>query len=291
VALQALLELPEETAHRLKALAMGVDTTFDFMVATQEYEDLKPLLARFGEEKLCSQRVHEACRVIDELLAPAPEGGPPEMWQMAKREIPAGWPPQAAMMLKLCARVVELALELTAKCSRAERVAASEDDEAEGSLADVHAANLLFPLLTNCLHAVSKRSPDTRKHPSSNALQQARTLSNALQQARTLSSDTLQRVLGKRVFHSNCRFGGVLADVCCPVRACASAVVQRASLEVAKARRVARCVACVGLPHERVAAVATAAAHRARQRRSQVQARAACPRPAGDAPRRPKQPA
>ena len=50
---------------------------------------------RFGDEKLCSTRMQEACRVVDELLgiaeAPRGDGSQPQLWQLGNREQVSLW--------------------------------------------------------------------------------------------------------------------------------------------------------------------------------------------------------
>lgn len=113
----------------------------------------RSLLPRFGEDKLCRQRTNEAFQIIDELLAPI-DDEPPELWQIARRDVPNGWAPQAGMMLRLCSRVLELGCELAAKASRREQAINDDSDEAACLPSDLHCANFLLPLLSHALHAL-----------------------------------------------------------------------------------------------------------------------------------------
>ena len=89
--LSELLELPYVAAAQLRHHACHSTTLNEFLLAcaghAPTYEEIKPVLPRFGDEKLCTARMHEAFRVVDELLGPNPNGEPAELWQMARREL------------------------------------------------------------------------------------------------------------------------------------------------------------------------------------------------------------
>ena len=151
--LSEMLEAPLPAVARLKHLV----TNFEGLSAIAEQltaadEAIKPLFIRIASESTAQQRTQDACVLIDELFAPVKrENTFPELWQLCKREPPNSWPSQSSLTFRLCARIVELSCELALKCSQREQAASTGRDDAPPVAADLHAANLLVPLLTHAL--------------------------------------------------------------------------------------------------------------------------------------------
>jgi len=68
------------------------------------------------------------------------------------------WPSHAQLALRLCMRILDLACELTAKCSLREQLATAgvdgDDVEATACAADLHPASLLMPMLSQALQSL-----------------------------------------------------------------------------------------------------------------------------------------
>ena len=115
---------------------------------------LLALTRLIADDELAEQRYLEVRAVIDAFLAPlsGEQQQWPQLWQMAEREPPADWPPHAQLALRLCARVLKLAIDLVVECNQRE---ATCTPEGRSSLAaDLHPAQFLLPLLTRALCSV-----------------------------------------------------------------------------------------------------------------------------------------
>ena len=146
----------------LELSSAGRDTSSNSPNPSSPFADAAMLVAellfermplKLNDEKLCQQRVTEACTIIDELFAPM-NGAFPELWLLARREPPASWPAHSTLIFRLVTRIVRLACELAVKCSAREQLVASGDEDAPADPADTHAAHFLMALL---LHAIDCR--------------------------------------------------------------------------------------------------------------------------------------
>ena len=78
-----------------------------------------------------------------------------ELWQMSSRKPAADWPPYAQLAFRLCTKVLSVACELVAKSSQRSQMESAADSEAPCVPSDLHAANLLFPMLARTLQATA----------------------------------------------------------------------------------------------------------------------------------------
>ena len=118
--------------------------------------ELQQLLPAISEDAAVEDRVLGACAVIDALFKPV-DGHYPELWHMASRSEPAGaaWKPYQKLVFELCTTIIRLSCGVVATCSQREQMqAAGGGREAAIVPADVHASNLLQPLLVRALCAV-----------------------------------------------------------------------------------------------------------------------------------------
>ena len=149
--LMDLLDASSAVCARFKKLVNAAESVSDLFLAAQGDDALKPLLARLAPASKANERMQEACGIIDELFGADANGSFPELWQLAKRDPPTGWPSQASLTFRLCTRVIELSCELGLKCSQREQAAATGREDSSCVSADLHAANFLMPLLSHAL--------------------------------------------------------------------------------------------------------------------------------------------
>lgn len=178
------LELSEAAAAKLHRLLESSDHALAAIGSAAAHdEELKAVLPRLADEKICQRRTQEATSLVDALLAGAPAAGagagaganaaprgrllasgaasaaeatPAQIWMLSERTAPSELPAYAQQVFGLCTTVLGQACELTAKASQGEGLAAelakgSLSEEAECHPPDLHMANLLFPLLTCAL--------------------------------------------------------------------------------------------------------------------------------------------
>ena len=88
--------------------------------------------------------------------SPDPSEDAVELWQMSTRKPAPEWPPYAQLTFRLCTKVLSVASELVAKSSqRRAQMETAADSEAPCVPSDLHAANLLFPMLTRMLQTTA----------------------------------------------------------------------------------------------------------------------------------------
>ena len=75
-------------------------------------------ISRITDEETSKKRMHEGYELIDELLAPGPDGQLPELWEMGQRKPKEAWAMHMQLTFSLCTGIVRIMTQLVGGVSQ-----------------------------------------------------------------------------------------------------------------------------------------------------------------------------